>query len=179
MIFAYNEVRRWCLARQKSFPRWDYGDLFHESFLLALEKVLPKWERNRASLAALLGSRLYDFVHRRYCKDVGITVTRPRTDDHRLGPREYVSNEVQWGEEVSGPEFRDPEPRDVSIITQYMSLGSKSPTFLRLYSEGISLKQLGNHFGISESAACQRLNKYKKDLSSFLNVYDYGVEDGG
>ncbi len=66
-LYVLEQVLPWARLRRSSFPIWELDEIVNEAYMHGL-KLYEKWDRNKASFAALLRSSLYDHVFRSYAK---------------------------------------------------------------------------------------------------------------
>lgn len=161
LLNLYDETKIWCATRRKFFFLWSFDDLVHESYLISLEKLMPKYDYNRGPVAALLRTSLWSFVHRKYCKDTDVLVVRGYDNKtKKYGRRTYSREVFQWPDWDFDPPAEDPvDPPD---LTGYNELSLDDQEVIRMRAGGMTMKQIGTYLGYSESNACQRFKTCKR-----------------
>tara|TARA_R110002096_G_scaffold232108_1_gene421960 strand:- start:64 stop:591 length:528 start_codon:yes stop_codon:yes gene_type:complete len=161
LLNLYDEVKLWCIVRRKSFIFWSYDDFVHESYVIALEKLMPKYDYTRGPISSFLRSSLWSYVHPKYCADNNVMVNRNWSKEKKsYGKRTFTRPVFQWPDWDFDP--ASSSTLDPPDIPGFSELEVDDQWFIIMKSRGMTLKQLGVHHGYSESRACQRLRMCKE-----------------
>ena len=160
------QVLPWARLRRSSFPIWELDEIVNEAYMHGL-KLYEKWDRNKASFAALLRSSLYDHVFRSYAKQNDIQLIRRRAEGGRA-KREYKGRGVYYEdmvrlEEILNDKGRLLQEKDEGGPNVSWSLMKHTPRAVAyLLAKGLKKSEGGRSIGVSGARISQLVLELKK-----------------
>jgi len=165
----YKIVLGWSKRYKRYFKAWDYEDTVHESYIIAKEYLLPRWDPDRGSLLTFLNVRLLDIVFRRYAKTNGRKINRLNINGSKY-KRVMIDKELAFGlmgEDspiyfLKSTEFSDTSSNldDLRDNLDYICGDEWEIAFL--VGQGVSMKEISEMFGYANSSSISfHFNKIK------------------
>lgn len=181
LLAWYEACHRWASTRGVSFVRWQFDELVHEAFLIAIEQRTA-YDRTKGSIDTFLRSRLFEPVRRAYAKQHNQRIERKRINGV-YGTRTFV----RWCHNCEPfPDVIEQQPSEP--IELEAPCGALFNVF-QLLARGLTQAQAARALGVSDAAVhqvVQRLRAYftnaalpgiSDDLLPFLRTHGRGVLD--
>ncbi len=158
LLAWYAACHRWASTRGPSFVRWDFDELVHEAFLVAV-KQRNAYDAAKGSIDTFLRARLFEPVRRAYAQQHNERIQR-----ERVGGVYTTRKFIRWCHNVETfPEVVEQQPSE-PIELQAPS-GALFNVF-QLLARGLTQAQAARALGVSDAAVhqvVQRLRLYFAD----------------
>lgn len=173
--YLLREVTAWCKLRKAGrFRNWDLDEFINETWIAARKIIDEKYDPEKSSVTTFLQRFMWDIIHRIYCKQQQIQITRNRYDEdgNRIpgyAPREYKPM-FPVGEGDWEPVYRDCIDSSCELdafdIEKYTELTERHHELIQMICRGMSKSQIGYAFQRSPSWVSIELRKIKEIVAN-------------
>ena len=153
-------ARWWANNKKDKFFHWTIGDVINE-VIVAFFSIKHRYNPSRGSMNTFLNAHIWDPVFRSYCKQHGISISRPGQKRGQRMPARVYTNKWYPLPDDYDKAIAPPPEEDVEVPL----LPDEYEDIIELLKRGLNQKQISFVLGVTESRISQKMRQLRKQMN--------------